>query len=254
MALVISLAGKVAVVTGSSRGLGRAIALKLAEAGLRGLAINYVANREAAEEAAQEIQRTGTETLVVQADVSQVEGVQNILAEVKRAWGRLDILVNNAGVCYRGNIWDESEEQFDKTILTNLRSTFLCMKYAANIMKTQGSGAIVNIASTAGLTGGTMGPAYGAAKGGVIALSKHAARTLSPFGIRVNAVAPGYIETDMLASLFQDPALRAQRWAAIPLGRAAQPEEIANVVAFLVSDLASYITGDVVLASGGRIA
>lgn len=252
MALAISLAGKVAVVTGSSRGLGRAIAFKLAAAGLKGLAINYVANREAAEEAAREIQRTGAETLVVQADVSQVEGVQNILAEVKRAWGRLDILVNNAGVCYRGNIWDESEKQFDKTILTNLRSTFLCMKYAANIMKTQGSGAIVNIASTAGLTGGTMGPAYGAAKGGVIALSKHAARTLAPFGIRVNAVAPGYIETDMLASLFQDPELRAQRWAAIPMGRAAQPEEIANVVAFLVSDLASYITGDVVLASGGR--
>jgi NAD(P)-dependent dehydrogenase (short-subunit alcohol dehydrogenase family) len=134
----------------------------------------------------------------------------------------------------------------------NLYSTFLCLKYASQIMKRQKSGSIVNISSTAGITGGTMGPSYGATKGAIIALSKHAARSLAKFNIRVNCVAPGYIDTKLMRDVFQEKKQRTARWDIVPLGRLGKSEEVANAVVFLLSDNASFVTGDVMLVSGGR--
>ena len=251
MSISTSFKNKVAVVTGAAGGLGESLVSKLVEADCAGVIINDI-NKSNAERIAAKIKNTKTEALIVLADVSTSEGAKSVINKAENKWGKLDILVNNVGVCYRGNIWDESETQFNKTINVNLYSTFFCMKYASILMRKQKHGAIVNIGSTAGITGGTMGPAYAASKGGIIALSKHAARTLGKDGIRVNCVAPGYMETEMLHSVFQDKKVREERWATIPLGRSARPEEIANAVIFLLSDQASYILGDVLLASGGR--
>lgn len=251
MAISISFKDKIAVVTGAAGGLGESLVLKLAEADCAGIIINDI-NKNNAEKIAKKIENTKTKALIVLADVSTVEGAKSVINAAEKKWGKLDILVNNAGVCYRGNIWDESEKQFNKTINVNLYSTFFCMKYASILMRKQKYGSIVNIGSTAGITGGTMGPSYAASKGGIIALSKHAARTLARFGIRVNCVAPGYIETKMLHSVFKDKKEREERWSTIPLGRSAKPEEIANAIIFLLSNQASYIVGDVLLASGGR--
>ncbi len=249
----LSFENKNAVVTGSARGLGRTIVLKLAEAGCRGIAVNDLPrNLEVAEKTAKEIKEKGSVPLVVPADVSTEEGARLLIDTAFKSWGRIDLLVNNAGICFLGEIWDEPEEQFKRNMFVNLYSTFLCMKYASQIMKTQHSGSIVNISSTAGFTGGTMSPSYGATKAGIIALTRNAARTLAPFGVRVNSVAPGYMETDMIKSVFSDADFKQQRWSQIPLGRAAQPEEVANAVLFLLSDQASYIAGDILLASGGR--
>ena len=251
MTISISFKDKIAVVTGSAGGLGKSIVCKLVEAGCSGIIINDI-NKNNAEKMALKIKKSKSETLVVISDVSTAEGAKKVIDTAEKKWGKLDILVNNAGVCYRGNIWDETERQFNKTLHVNLYSTFLCMKYASILMKKQGYGSIVNIGSTSGITGGTMGPSYAASKGGIIALTKHAARTLARFGIRVNCVAPGYIETEMLHSVFKDKKAREERWSTIPLGRSAKPEEIANAIIFLLSNQASYIVGDVLLASGGR--
>ena len=251
MAISISFKDKIAVVTGAAGGLGESLVLKLAEAECAGIIINDI-NKSNAERIAAKIQNTKTKALIVLADVSTSEGAKSVINTAENKWGKLDILVNNVGVCYRGNIWDESETQFNKTINVNLYSTFFCMKYASILMRKQKYGSIVNIGSTAGITGGTMGPSYAASKGGIIALSKHAARTLGKDGVRVNCVAPGYIETEMLHSVFKDKKAREERWSTIPLGRSARPEEIANAVIFLLSDQASYVIGDVLLASGGR--
>mgnify|MGYP000220985763 CR=1 FL=1 len=251
MTISISFKDKIAVVTGAAGGLGESLVYKLAEAECAGIIINDI-NKSNAEKIAKKIENAKTKTFVVLADVSTAKGAKSVIDAAEKKWGKLDILVNNAGVCYRGNIWDESEKQFDKTIKVNLYSTFFCMKYASILMKKQKYGTIVNIGSTAGITGGTMGPSYAASKGGIIALSKHAARTLGKDGIRVNCIAPGYIETEMLHSVFENKKVREERWATIPLGRSAKPEEIANAVIFLLSDQASYILGDVLLVSGGR--
>ncbi len=253
MALSISFENKTAVVTGSAKGLGKCIVGKLAEAGCRRIAINDLPkSKELAEGTAREIGEKGSEGLVVLADISTEEGARTLVDSVFNTWGRIDILVNNAGICFLGEIWDESEEQFKRNMFVNLYSTFLCMKYVSQIMKKQKSGCIVNISSTAGFTGGNMSPSYGATKAGVIALTRNAARTLAPFGIRVNSVAPGYMETDMVKSVFRDEDFKRERWSQIPLGRAAQPDEVANAVIFLLSDYASYIAGDIIIASGGR--
>jgi 3-oxoacyl-[acyl-carrier protein] reductase len=253
MAICLSFENKTAVVTGSAKGLGKSIVCKLSEAGCRAIAINDLPrNRELAENTALEIKNRGTSPLVVLADVSTEEGARQLIDTSFKAWGKIDLLVNNAGICFLGEIWDEPEEQFKQNMFVNLYSTFLCMKYASQVMKTQKSGNIVNISSTAGFTGGTMSPSYGATKAGIIALTRNAARTLAPFGIRVNSVAPGYMETDMVRSVFFDADFRQERWSQIPLGRVAQPEEVAEAVLFLLSDRASYIAGDVLIASGGR--
>ncbi|MBN1834411.1 MAG: SDR family oxidoreductase [Spirochaetales bacterium] len=245
--------GKVAVVTGSGAGIGRSTALKLASEGCRGIVINDI-DRSRAEQTAEAVCARGCEAQVVVVDISAPAGARETVEAASRKWGQLDCLVNNAGICRRGNIWDEPEEQFLTTFHVNLYSTFLCLKYAAQIMKEQGFGSIVNISSTAGITGGTMGPSYGATKGAIIALSKHAAKSLAKFNVRVNCVAPGYVDTQLMRDVFQEEQQRAERWSIVPLGRLGTPEEIANAVAFLLSDEASFITGDLMLVSGGRSA
>ncbi|HEY8346453.1 MAG TPA: glucose 1-dehydrogenase [Symbiobacteriaceae bacterium] len=250
--VTVSLTGKVAVVTGSSRGLGRVIARRLAEAGCRGIVINYHRNASQAEAAAEEVRRLGADALVVQADVGEEADVKRLVASTQERFGRIDILVNNAGVCPTGTFFDTPVADLDLAYRTCLRAAFLCTQAVVPIMQAQGGGHIVNISSTSGITGGTMGPAYGPVKAGIIALTKYAARTLTPLGIKVNCVAPGYMDTEMYYQANPDPEKRARRMKDIPLGRIADPEEIANVVLFLVSDLASYVIGDTILASGGR--
>ena len=242
---------KVAVITGSGAGIGKIIALLLASSVCMGIVINDI-DREKAEQTAEQIRSLGSEAMVVVADISTPEGAQQTIAAATQAWKKLDCLVNNAGICRRGNIWDEPEDQFLKTMYINLFSTFLCLKYASQIMKKQKSGSIVNISSTAGISGGTMGPSYGATKGAIIALSKHSAKSLAKFNIRVNCVAPGYIDTKLMRDVFKDTKLQTERWGIVPLGRLGKAEEVANAVAFLLSDDASFITGDVMLVSGGR--
>jgi 3-oxoacyl-[acyl-carrier protein] reductase len=242
---------KVAVITGAGDGIGKSIALLLASSGCRGIVINDI-DREKAERTAGQIRSLGSEAEVVIADISTPEGALQTITAASRKWKRLDCLVNNAGICRRGNIWDEPEDQFLRTLYVNLFSTFLCLKYASQIMKKQKSGSIVNISSTAGITGGTMGPSYGATKGGIIALSKHSARSLAKFNIRVNCVAPGYIDTKLMHDVFKDKKMQTERWSIVPLGRLGKAEEVAEAVVFLLSDHASFITGDVMLVSGGR--
>lgn len=243
--------GKTAVVTGAGAGIGQAIAHALAVAGCRGVVINDI-KREALLETKELIEAAGAEAELVVSDISTPDGAKQTVQAAEKRWGTLDFLVNNAGICRRGEIWDEPEDQFLLTLNINLYGTFLCMKYASHIMMDQQSGAIVNLSSTAGLSGGTMGPSYGASKGGIVALSKNAARSLAKYGIRVNSVAPGYVDTKLMRDVFTDESDRSERWSIVPLGRLGQPEEIANVVLFLLSENASFVTGDVVLTSGGR--
>jgi 3-oxoacyl-[acyl-carrier protein] reductase len=242
---------KVAVITGAGAGIGKSIALLLASSGCRGIVINDI-DKEKAEQTAEQIRSLGSEAEEVVADISTPDGAQQTITAALQRWKRLDCLVNNAGICRRGNIWDEPEDQFLKTMYVNLFSNFLCLKFASQIMKKQKSGSIVNISSTAGITGGTMGPSYGATKGGIIALSKHAAKSLAKFNVRVNCVAPGYIDTKLMRDVFKDKKLQTERWGIVPLGRLGTTEEVAEAVVFLLSDHASFITGDVMLVSGGR--
>lgn len=242
---------KIAVVTGAGAGIGRNIALALASAGCKGVVINDI-DSDALSQTAGLIGSIGSQAETVVADVGKPDGARKIIETAKGKWGTVDFLVNNAGICRRGEIWEESEDQFLLTMQVNLFSTFLCMKYASQVMIEKKSGAIVNISSTAGITGGTMGPAYGASKGGIIALTKNAARSLGPYNIRVNSVAPGYIDTKLMHDVFQNADDRSERWGGVPLGRLGQPEEVADAVLFLLSENASFVTNNVLLASGGR--
>lgn len=254
MEKLLSLKGKVAIVTGSTRGLGKEIALKLAKAGCKGIVINSVtSSEEKFHEVSNEIKNLGVETLEVRADVSKKGEVKKLFDEIINKWGRIDILVNNSGICSGGSYFDVTEEEWDIAIDVNLKGTFLCMQEAIKYMKNQGCGWIVNISSTAGITGGSSGPQYGASKSGIIALTQSAGRTLAKYGIYVNAVAPGDMDTEMLRGLFDNTEKKEQRLKTIPLGRISNPEEIANVVLFLVSPMCSYIVGETIRVSGGRI-
>ncbi|MGI5907982.1 MAG: SDR family NAD(P)-dependent oxidoreductase [Christensenellales bacterium] len=253
MGVSISLKDKAALVTGGGRGMGRAIALRFAEAGCKGVAVLELMQDEALEEVGEEIKKRGSEPLLIAGDVSDCEAVRKAVDSVVQKWGRIDVLMNNAGIGRRGDFFNTPEDEWKKVLDVNLSSVFYGMKYAAGYMKEQGGGAIINMASMSGVTGGTQGPHYSASKAGVIALTKFGAMTLGKFGIRVNAMAPGYIQTDMLEALFKDPEVRKQRWATIPAGRPGDPQEVANMAAFLASDLASYVSGDTMLVTGGRL-
>lgn len=245
--------GKIAIITGSTRGLGKEVAIKFAQEGCQGIVVvGFNSTEQEFAKLGKELQDYGAETLQIKADVRKRADIKRIFDRTIEKWGRIDILVNCAGVCDRGTFFDLSEAVWDNAIDTNLKGTFFCMQEAANYMKEQGQGYIVNIASTAGITGGSVGPQYGASKAGVIALTKKAAKVLTKYGIYVNAIAPGDMNTEMLDRVFVDPILKEERWKIIPLGRSADPEEIANIVLFLVSPMASYVQGDVILASGGR--
>ncbi|MBI2440144.1 MAG: 3-oxoacyl-[acyl-carrier-protein] reductase [Lentisphaerae bacterium] len=243
------LDGKTALVTGAARGIGRAIAEKLAGAG----ADLVVCDLEHAwlAETAQAITAMGRKTLALATDVSQGPSVQRTVDEALQAFGRLDILVNNAGITRDGLLVRMAEEDFDRVLAVNLKGTFLFTKAVARAMMKQKSGAIINLASIIGLIGNAGQCNYAASKAGVIALTKSAARELAGRNIRVNAVAPGFIETKMTAELSE--TLRNKMLETIPLARFGLPEDVANIVLFLASDASAYMTGQVLNVSGGMV-
>ncbi len=247
----MSLKGKVAIVTGGNSGIGKAISLGLAKAGAN-IVIDYVVHPEATEELDREIAALGSVAIGVEADISRVESLQALVQAAVAKFGRLDIMVNNAGVETRTSVLDTSEEQYDKVLDINLKSAFFGTQIAAKQMIAQGNGGrIINITSVHEdwpMPGNT---AYCLAKGGMRMLTRTAGVELAPHGICVVGVGPGAVATPINLSTMQNPELLAKLNAAIPLGRMAQPEEIANVVVFLAGDGASYLTATTIFADGG---
>lgn len=246
----MTLVGKVALVTGGSRGIGRAIALKLAENGAD-VAINYAGNTAAAEEVKAAIEQMGRKALLIQCNVADTDGVQAMVNQVVKELGRLDILVNNAGITRDGLLMRMKEADWDDVMNTNLKGVYNCSKAVMRTMMKQKSGRIVNMASVVGEMGNAGQANYAAAKAGVIGFTKSLAKEVASRGITVNAIAPGFIATDMTRVLSDDQ--KAEMARTIPLGRAGQPEDVANAVLFLASEGAAYITGQVLNVDGGMV-
>jgi 3-oxoacyl-[acyl-carrier protein] reductase len=242
------LTGQVALVTGAARGIGRATATALAQAGAS-VAINYQRSREAAEELANSLCAAGVKLAPVQGDVSDPAQAATVVEMAQEELGPVTILVNNAGITRDGLLARMSEEDFDAVISTSLRGAFLMSRAVARGMMKARGGNIINISSVIGRRGNAGQANYAAAKAGLIGLTKSLARELGPRGVRVNAVAPGYIVTDMTAELAD--AHKEQILGNTPLGRLGTPEEVAGVIAFLVSPAAAYITGTVIPVDGG---
>lgn len=242
------LAGKTALVTGASRGIGRAIALKLAEAGAN-VVVNYAGSEAAASETVALIKEMGRDAIMVRANVSSTEDVNEMFKAALEHFGAIDILVNNAGITRDNLLMRMKEDEWDDVIATNLKGVFNCLKAATRPMMKQRSGKIINITSVVGVLGNPGQANYVAAKAGVIGLTKTAARELASRGITVNAVAPGFIDTEMTAVLPED--VKAGLVSQIPLARLGQTDDIASVVLFLASDAAAYMTGQTLHVDGG---
>lgn len=246
----MTIEDKVALVTGSGRGIGKAIALKLAEEGAD-LVINDL-DEKTARNVAGEVESKGRSSLYSTADISRLKQVEEMYDRVMDEFGRIDILVNNAGIIRRGSIEDHSYEDFDKVLTVNLRGTYNCSKEIVPILKDKGQGKIINISSIAGKVGDiTSAPSYGPSKGGINTLTKSLARELAPFGVTVNAVAPHAIETEMSSEWSKEK--RKKVTSEIPLDRLGKPAEVAAVVAFLASKEADFITGEIVDVNGGYL-
>ncbi|HUW71855.1 MAG TPA: SDR family NAD(P)-dependent oxidoreductase [Candidatus Humimicrobiaceae bacterium] len=246
---------KVAIVTGARRGMGKSHALKLAKAGAK-VTVSDISQEEC-QQVVDEIQKAGGDGLAIKCDVSNKKEVDEMIKKTVEKFGRVDILVNNAGICQFKPFLEMTEEEWDKTLNINLRGYFFCAQAVAKEMVKHKSGAIVNIASVVmGQIGkGMAGLAhYSASKGGIAALTKTLALELAPYNIRVNAIAPGAIDTPMAASTKTDPKVLEQTLAVIPLHRMGKAEEVSNTVLFLSSDASSYITGSIIVVDGGWIA
>lgn len=244
-----SLEGRKAIVTGAAQGMGRSIAEALHDAGAIVALVDYSAS---VKETAKQMDETGKSVLPFQADLSKREEIDRVFSEVMQAFdGRIDILVNNAGITKDGLLMGMSEEAFDRVIETNLKGTFNCIRFAARPMIRQKSGCIINMASVVGVAGNAGQANYAASKAGVIGLTKTAARELASRGIRVNAIAPGFIETDMTEVL--SDKVKEASVSQIPLGHFGKPEDVANLAAFLASEAAAYITGQVIHCDGGMV-
>ncbi len=245
---MMDLNGKNAVVTGSSRGIGKAIALKLASLGAN-VAVVYAGNREKANETVAEIEKLGVKAKAYSCDVSSLNDAKNLVIEVIADFGGIDILVNNAGVVKDGLVLSMKEEDFDRVINVNLKGSFNMIKSTYQHFMKKRRGRIINISSVVGINGNAGQANYASAKAGIIGLTKSVAKELAARNITVNAIAPGYIETDMTNSMPEKAKEAAL--AAIPMKRIGQGEDIANTAAFLASDEASYITGEVIKVDGG---
>jgi 3-oxoacyl-[acyl-carrier protein] reductase len=242
--------GKVAIVTGGARGIGRGIALRLAREGAR-VVVNYLSNQAAAEEVVGQIQAAGGEAMAVQGDVGNMAAAQALCDRAREAYGRIDVLVNNAGTTRDTLIMRMTEEDWDIVIDTNLKGAFNCIKAASRPMMKQRYGRIVNVTSVAGLDGNPGQANYASAKAGLVGLTKTVAKELGSRGITCNAVAPGFVHTDLTASVPGDLVQLAIERA--PLGRAGTAEDIAAAVAFLAADEASFVTGQVLAVDGGLL-
>jgi 3-oxoacyl-[acyl-carrier protein] reductase len=245
-----TLAGKAALVTGASRGIGRAIALELARQGAK-VAVNYAGSEGKANEVVDEIKANGGEAFAIKADVSKQADVTEMVKSVISAFGSLDILVNNAGITRDNLLMRMKEEEWDAVINTNLKGVFHCTKAVSRQMMKQRAGCIINIASIVGVSGNAGQANYVAAKAGVIGLTKTTAKELAARNITVNAVAPGFITTDMTDELTAE--LREEMLKQIPLSRMGEPEDIAKVVRFLASSDSNYMTGQTLHVDGGMV-
>jgi NAD(P)-dependent dehydrogenase (short-subunit alcohol dehydrogenase family) len=246
----LSLEGKIAIVTGGSRGIGRAIALAFAGAG----ADVVVCSRDLDGKlgtVAEEIKGLGRRSLAVPTDVMQKAALDNLVQKTMAEFGAIDILVNNAGTSVRKSVLEHTDEDWNKVIDTNLTSYFLCSRAVAKIMTQRKKGNIISIASVRGIQGASGRIGYNVSKAGVIMLTRVLALEFASDNIRVNAIAPGWIKTEMTAPLMNDPKACKEIDATIPMGRWAEPDEMANVALFLASDMSSYVTGHTLVADGG---
>lgn len=247
----MDLTNKIALVTGGSQGIGKAVCIKLASLGAN-IAINYIDfgnNEEVAKETQKEIEAMGVKVMIVAADVSSFEDTETMFSKVVEEFGRIDILVNNAGITKDNLMMRMKEVDFDAVINVNLKGTWNCMKHVTRIMMKQKYGKIISMASVVGVMGNAGQVNYSASKAGVIGMTMSLARELASRGINVNAVAPGFIQTDMTAVLGDD--IKAELSKNIPLGTLGTVEDVANAVAFLASDESKYITGQVIHVDGG---
>ena len=242
------LTGKTALVTGATRGIGRAIALKFAEEGAD-VAFTYRSQHEAAQSLVSELESKGVKALGFASDAASFEDAHRIVEEVKTAFGRIDILVNNAGITKDGLMMRMDEAQWDAVIDTNLKSAFNFIHACTPIMARQRGGSIINMSSVVGLSGNAGQCNYSASKAGLIGLAKSIAKEMGPRGVRANCIAPGFIETDMTGALPE--GVKAEWEKQIPLRRAGKPEDVASVALFLASDLSAYVTGQVLSCCGG---
>ncbi len=243
-------AGKAAIVTGASRGIGREIALLLAQEGAR-VAVNYSGSKDKADEVVQMITASGGEAFAIQADVSNADSVKAMVDQTLETFGSIDILVNNAGITRDNLLMRMKDDEWDDVININLKGVFLCTKGVTRQMMRQRAGKIVNVASIVGVSGNPGQANYVAAKAGVIGFTKTVAKELASRNINVNAVAPGFITTDMTDALNEE--MKNQMLTAIPLGKLGSPTDVAKTVAFLLSDDAAYITGQTIHVDGGMV-
>ena len=244
------LEGKGAVITGGGRGIGRGLCIAFAKEGAD-VVVNYATKDQPAQEVVEMVRKMGRKAVAVKGNVAVKADVEKIMQAAIDQFGRIDILVNNAGVSKPNMLHRMTEEQWDEVVDIHLKGSFLCTQVASKYMMEQKSGRIINVTSAAG-TSGTKGQInYSAAKGGIIALAKSAARELAGYGITVNVVSPGYVSTEMTEKIRTDPKLKEIYTGRILLGRFAEPEEVAPVFVFLASDEASYITGQLICVDGG---
>ena len=243
------LSGKTALVTGASRGIGRAIALRFGREGAM-VAVTYNSQQTKALEVCGQLEQMGVEALCMQLDVTVRAKVRQVVATIGERWGRLDILVNNAGHLEQKPFLAITDAEWDYTLGVNLKGCFVCTQEAMGVLGAQQSGCIINLASVGGQMGGDKAPHYAAAKAGVISLTKSTARLLAPLGVRVNAIAPGFIRTDMYADIASRTA-ESEITAGILLGHVGEPDDVAAAAVFLASEDARYVTGHVLNVNGG---
>ena len=249
---MIRLDGRKVLVTGGSRGIGRATALLFAQAGAD-VALSYVSNQKAAEEVLRNVEKLGRRCLVYKADMSSRSDVDRMAEDVLAKWGELDTLVNNAGVWTYLEMGKMEESIYQETMGINVDGVFYATNAVVPAMKEHGRGCIINVTSTAGVRGEALHSHYAASKGALHALTKSLAVELAPFGIRVNAVAPGWVDTDMSAPSFSEPGFKEKVRQTIPLRRIPPAEDIAGPILFLASDLARHVTGEILNVNGGSV-